>query len=84
MRRIGLPSKVVATDLERFNTEIFGWGRPGLGSGYGRRLMFRRLWVQILAPYTGWTFFTFICCKIELCVGKDENKFKRGLGWPIF
>ena len=26
-------------------------------SGYGRRLMFPSLWVQIPAPYTGWTFF---------------------------
>ena len=28
-------------------------------NGYGRRLMFRRAWVQIPAPYTGGTFFTF-------------------------
>ena len=36
-------------------------------SGYGRRLTFKRSWVRILAPYTGWTFghfFTLICCKI--------------------
>ena len=26
-------------------------------SGYGRRLMFQRSWVRILAPYTGWTIF---------------------------
>ena len=32
-------------------------------SGYGMRLMFQRLWVWIPAPYTGWSFFTFICCK---------------------
>ena len=25
--------------------------------------MFRRSWVRIPAPYTGWTFFTFICCR---------------------
>ena len=25
--------------------------------------MFQMLWVQIPAPYTEWTFFTFICCK---------------------
>ena len=28
-------------------------------SGYGRRLMYVRLWVQIPAPYTGWTFGHF-------------------------
>ena len=26
-------------------------------------LMFERLWVQIPTQYTGWTFFTLICCK---------------------
>ena len=31
-------------------------------------LMFQRLWVQIPAPYTGWTFFAFICCKIVVFV----------------
>ena len=46
--------------------------------------MFQWLWVQIPAPYIGWTFFTFICCKNCNVVWKDENKWKRGLGWPIF
>ena len=32
-------------------------------SGYGKRLMLQRSWVRILATYTGWTFFTNICCK---------------------
>ena len=32
-------------------------------SGYGKRLTFRRSWVRIPAPYTGWAFFTYICCK---------------------
>ena len=31
-------------------------------SGYGRRLMIWRSWVWIPALFTGWTFFTFICC----------------------
>ena len=40
-------------------------GREPWSSGYGRRLMFQRSWVQIPAPYTGWTFFHIhICCKI--------------------
>ena len=39
-------------------------GRKSWSSGYGRRLMFLRSWVQILAPYTIWTFFHIcICCK---------------------
>ena len=32
-------------------------GREPWSSGYGRRLVFKRLWVQIPALYTGWKFF---------------------------
>ena len=31
--------------------------------GYWRRLIFQRSWIWIPAPYTRWTFFTFICCQ---------------------
>ena len=31
------------------------WREPW-SSGYGKRLTFRRFWVRIPAPYTGWTF----------------------------
>ena len=41
-------------------------GREPWSSGYGRRLTFRRPWVQIPVAYTGWTFFTLICCKLVL------------------
>ena len=42
-------------------------------SGYGRRLMFQRSWVQILAPDTEWTFFTFICCKnYNVCLKRQR------------
>ena len=51
-------------------------------SGYGLRLMFERLWVPIPMPYTGWTFFTLICCKKMDCLfKKTENKRRRG---PFF
>ena len=57
--------------------------REPWSSGNGRRLMFQRSGVQILAPNTGWTFFTFICCRnCNLCL-KIENKWKRGRGRPI-
>ena len=63
-------------------------GREPWSSGYGRRLMIQSSWVQIPAPYTGWTwhFFTLICCKNcnNVCLKKTENKRKRGRGWPIF
>ena len=38
--------------------------REPWSSAYGKRLTFRRLLVRIVAPYTGWTFFTYICSKI--------------------
>ena len=50
-------------------------------SGYGRRLMFWRLWVLIPALYPGWAFFTSICCKIELMFTWKIPKRVRG--WPI-
>ena len=50
-----------------------------------RRLMFWRSWVQIPAPYTGWTFFTCICCKSFNDVSLKTSKIndKSGRGWPI-
>ena len=38
-------------------------GREPWSSGYGRGLIFWRSWVRIPAPYTGCTFFRYICCK---------------------
>ena len=52
-------------------------------SGYGRRLMLQRLWVQILAPKTDGHFSHLFVVKIVMCVWKDENKWKRGRGWPV-
>ena len=45
-----------------------------------------KLWVQILAPDTGWTryFFTLICCKICIvCLKKTENKQKEAEDGPL-
>ena len=64
-----------------FTNKFSVHGQEPWSSGYGRRLVFQRLWVQILASNTGWTFFTFICCKNCNVVRKDENKLKRaGVG----
>ena len=53
-------------------------------SGYGRGLMFWRSWVQIPAPYTGWTFYSHIfVVKIVMFVWKGENKWKRDQGLPF-
>ena len=54
-------------------------------SGYGLRLMFERLWVPIPMPYTGWTFFTLICCKKWIvCLKRPKiNEEEAGVG-PFF
>ena len=43
--------------------------------------MFQRSWVQIPAPYTSWTLFTFICCKNCNCLFEKTkvNKKRPGL-----
>ena len=50
-------------------------------SGYGRRLLLKRLWVRILAPDPGWTFFTLLCCKncTVYLYEKSDNKRKERL-----
>ena len=55
-------------------------------SGYRKKLTFQRSWVRIPAPYTGWTFFTFICCKNcnDVCLKRPKINEKRGRSWPIF
>ena len=44
--------------------------------------MFQRSWVQIPALYTGWAFFTFVCCKnCNLCLKKMKiNEKEVGVG----
>ena len=50
----------------------------------GMRLMFRRPWVRIPAPYTGWTFFTFIYSKVcNVRLEKAENKQKEAGEGPF-
>ena len=36
--------------------------------------MFKRSWIRILEPYTGWTFFTLICCIVCLKRPKINEK----------
>ena len=45
----------------------------------------KRSWVQIPALYTGWTFFTLICCKkFNILFERSKNKRKREKthSWP--
>ena len=55
-------------------------GREPWSSGSGRRLMFIMTWVKIPALYTGWTFFTFICCKNCHVFFKDKNNNGKEVG----
>ena len=49
-------------------TKKLNKGREPWSSGYGWRLMFQRLQVQIPALYTGWTFFTYLfAVKFLMC-----------------
>ena len=47
--------------------------------------MLRNSWLRIPASYTGWTFFTYICCKNcnDACLIRPKINDKRGRGWPI-
>ena len=57
-------------------------GRLPWSSAYERRIMFWRSWVRILALYTGWTFFAFVCCKkIKGCLKRPKiNEIEVGDG----
>ena len=54
-------------------------GQEPWSSGNGTRLMFKRLGVRIPAPYTGLTFFTYICCKNwnDVCLERPKINDKR-------
>ena len=50
-------------------------------SGFGRRLVFKRSWLQIPTPDTGWTFFTLVCCKnFTVCLKRPKNEKEAGNG----
>ena len=47
--------------------------------------MFERLWVRIPAPYTGWAFFTLICCKnCSACLKRPKINEKEARVGPFF
>ena len=65
------PPKAVSFNLDNINKPIKDSMykiAKGVGklwsSGYGRRLVFKRLWVQIPEPCTGWKIFIFICSNL--------------------
>ena len=62
---------------------IWSTGREPWSSGYGRILVFWRLWVRIPAPYTGWTFFHLFVVIIVMFVWKDEKHEKEAEDGPL-
>ena len=55
-------------------------GRESWFSGYGWRLAFERSWIRIPVLYTGWTFFTLICCKKLYCLFEKTKINKKEVG----
>ena len=71
------------TSLENeIDLKLLQSGQEPWSSGYGKRLTFQRLWVRILAQYTGWTFFTYYCCtNCNFCLKRPKiNEKEAGLG----
>ena len=66
------------------NTTAYHFGRQPWARGYGRGLMFWRSWVQILAPYTGWTFFSHLCVAKFYCLLKTKINEKEAVDGQIF
>ena len=61
---------------------VFFSGRKPWTLGYGMWLPIWRSWVQIPTLYGH--FFKLICFKnLNVCLKMNENKLKRGLGWPV-
>ena len=59
-------------------------GQEPWSSGYGKRLMFWRLWVQIPAPYTGWKWHFahwFVVKNCIVCLKRPKiNEKEAGVG----
>ena len=49
-------------------------GRESWSSGYGRRLMFKRLWVRIPAPYARYGHFSHSFIVKYSLIKETENK----------
>ena len=76
---------ILISSVSREQARILFLGREPWSSGYGRRLMFQRLGSNPGAVYWMYIYFSHIfVVRIVMFVRKDENKRKRGRGWPIF
>ena len=60
------------------------WREP-CSSAMGGHLYSRSLWVQIQAPFTWWTFFTFICYRnCNVCLKRWKSNEKEAEDGPFF
>ena len=57
--------------------KILSVGQKPWTSGCGMTLTIWRLWVRTPAPYTGWTFFTLICSKIDVMFVWKRSKINE-------
>ena len=80
-----VPRSVIEIGKKEMSTKLVLLGREPWSIGHGRRLTFRRSWVRISVPYTGWTwhFFKLICCKNcnDVCLKRPKiNEKEDGVG----
>ena len=82
-KKLLLPPAVVVFFRSIWNQRCKATGNKwtSWSSGYGRKLTIRKSWVRI--PATRYWIDHFSVVKIVLLFEKTENKFKRGLIWPI-
>ena len=80
---IKMSSSTLEIIIERYNKELFYIALESLSSGYVRRFKFWRSWVQIPAPFTGWTFSHYFVVKLNWSLfEKTENKLGLIVLWP--
>ena len=73
----------VSTNLGLANIYKGLGGSPGLVV-MGGDLYSERSWVRIPAPYTGWTFFTWVCCiNCNVCLKRPKINAKEAGDGPF-
>ena len=68
-----LQMTITSITYSKISCAKYGFRQEPWSSGYGIWHIFKRSWVQIPAPYTGWNFLTLIFCK-KCLFEKTENK----------
>ena len=77
---VSLCSSTFLQSLDRWILQQTWWWSTSnrkLGTFAWAGAMFCRSWVWLLAPYTGWTFFIFMCCKFVLLFAWKRPKINE-------